>query len=1139
MGGAAGHMAHPFDCREVRNGRDLINFYVKAVNAIPLYEEESKGSSVSVKLDGVNTSFRLQKANNPAGFMFVIDRGGKTPGARTKYDFEGVTPDNVVKRFGGNKDHGMVQVVNHMSKILNHNLMELRPYVEALGLFERMGPEGVFFDAEYYANGNEETGYNPVKNNVNYGQNYIAIHRLSEFYTETKESKTGKTTSRRLTRGFYWETVGEINDLLKQKDQLLAQRQNTAEIDQLIAAKNKELKAKKQEHQEVLDDLAKAIQKHATELDMPFNIYTKIGVRFKEGLTREIVLRRIEEALNMRVSYNYKKVNEQMSVGPVRINEQTGELEGRTLKELLLSVKENPAHVAYYPDTPGFTKDGESVKGKIRTKDDYIKDPKQSAFALKMYEDIMVTGHKTGVGPFDIGASPRDAEAINSAVILWHAVRHIGNALKKSVMTDVDLDVEGGDDNHEGIVIQSTDICDGIAFKFTGEFIVDNRAAGFGVSPKGEEVPSNSAEALHENKFKYGELLESYAIEAGPVTEEKRKTVILIPGGFKPPTGGHYSMIKQYESKPDVVKVLVITGPKAREGVTLQQSRAIFDIYGGFSDKVEFMSSNDPTPLKTCYELMENDEFVSQFGDVEFSIGASNKGGDPKRIQGFVSYFAQRPELSKANISAYAPAEAHDVAGAPASASRMRKAFRDGDWETFKKLLPDDNFYDDVVQVLNKQTNSQEVVAEGFFTMNYLFSLVEQAEKEEFTNPEDIIKSKAVDIVLDPKIVGANISDNDLESMISRLSLDIQKKLKVLINQYQKSDEEIKDRAMAVSEQSSVAGGSMAFSPGSNKMEDTLQEKQLRKIIRQAIRIREINKKQNLIDTKLQENKLRKVVRHIITEADIDADTKPAPYSSTPINMLADALSQILPIIKSGLRKLSKPEERQSYRAHVLSKMKSTFGGFESLDARSLGALGEGDLTEQESDNKISIELDDPDRVMPSDGKEDARFQKADMSPEDQLESDFEDFKEEGLDPTGARVAFETINDSNIESVLADKRKALAQNPEYVEQFKNYTLYNIDLWLASFEEDLARTLGQQPAFTGVSTEKPSGAQVAGSAEKFASEMPMSAKRDDNLIGEEDIEVGNNEPAEEQDDEDTTTIDLSADDTAKQMYDMFV
>ena len=720
MGGAAGHMAHPFDCREVRNGRDLINFYVKAVNAIPLYEEESKGSSVSIKLDGVNTSFRLQKANNPAGFMFVIDRGGKTPGARTKYDFEGVTPDNVVQRFGGNKEHGMVQVVNHMSKILNHNLMELKPYVEALGIFERMGPDGVFFDAEYYANGNEQRGYNPVKNNVNYGQNYIAIHRLSEFYTETKETKTGKTTSRRLTRGFYWETVAEINDLLKQKDQLLAQRQDTEEIDKLIAEKNNELSVRKKEHQEILDNLAKAIQKHATELDMPFNIYTKIGVRFKEGLSRQAVLKRIEEALNMKVSYNYKKVNEQMSVGPVRINEQTGELEGRTLKELLLSVKENPAHVAYYPDTPGFTADGESVKGKIRTKDDYIKDPKQSAFALKIYEDIMVTGHKTGIGPFDIGNSPRDAEAINSAVILWHAVRHIGNALKNSIMTDTDLGVEGGDKKHEGIVIQSTDICDGIAFKFTGEFIVDNRAAGFGVSPKGEDVPPASAEALHEAKFKYGELLESYAVEAGPVTEQKQQTVILLPGGFKPPTGGHYAMIKHYEDQSDIAKIIIITGKKQREGVTYQQSQAIFQIYGGFSDKVEFLESNDATPLLTCYELMKNDNFVSQYPNMSFSLGAGNKGKDPQRINDFVKYFNQRPELSKANLVSYPAAPSCEVDACPASASRMRKSYRDGDWELFKKLLPDDNYYDDVVAVLNGQTidistnQGGSMVAENF-----------------------------------------------------------------------------------------------------------------------------------------------------------------------------------------------------------------------------------------------------------------------------------------------------------------------------------------------------------------------------------------------------------------------------------------
>ena len=98
MGGAAGHMAHPFDCREVRNGRDLINFYIKAVDAIPLYEEtdfDVQDKSVSLKLDGVNASFRLQPADNAAGFIFVLDRGATSDRSDVgKLDYAGITPDN-------------------------------------------------------------------------------------------------------------------------------------------------------------------------------------------------------------------------------------------------------------------------------------------------------------------------------------------------------------------------------------------------------------------------------------------------------------------------------------------------------------------------------------------------------------------------------------------------------------------------------------------------------------------------------------------------------------------------------------------------------------------------------------------------------------------------------------------------------------------------------------------------------------------------------------------------------------------------------------------------------------------------------------------------------------------------------------
>ena len=63
MGGAAGHMAHPFDCREVRNGQDLINFYVKAVNNIPLYQGEASRDEWLADFGGVNPTITPTGSN--------------------------------------------------------------------------------------------------------------------------------------------------------------------------------------------------------------------------------------------------------------------------------------------------------------------------------------------------------------------------------------------------------------------------------------------------------------------------------------------------------------------------------------------------------------------------------------------------------------------------------------------------------------------------------------------------------------------------------------------------------------------------------------------------------------------------------------------------------------------------------------------------------------------------------------------------------------------------------------------------------------------------------------------------------------------------------------------------------------------
>lgn len=275
-----------------------------------------------------------------------------------------------------------------------------------------------------------------------------------------------------------------------------------------------------------------------------------------------------------------------------------------------------------------------------------------------------------------------------------------------------------------------------------------------------------------------------------------------------------------------------------------------------------------------------------------------------------------------------------------------------------------------------------------------------------------------------------------------------------------------------------------------SKKDQLMQEFKLRRLIRKAIKLKQTKEKIKENKKVLEEQKLRKLIRHLILEGDVDADTNPAPQQSTALSALADAFNQILPILKTGLRKLQRPEERQSYRAHVLQKFSDMFTNFEGLDAKESGAIGESDINEQEEDDTIKIKIDDPDRIMPSDGKEDDRFKE---EPKPKLEPDDQDIEKLAIDtedPTGARFAFNTINNSNIEKLLADTRKLLPRD-EDKQEFKDYALYNIDLWLLTYEKELADGNGQPPAFDKVVTKKPAGAATRGAAAEFeTSDMPI-------------------------------------------------
>ena len=67
-GGAAGHMAHPFDLPNVTTGKDLIKSFEQAADSL-------KKEPGAVKIDGVNASIRL--LNNAGKREFAMDRGSK------------------------------------------------------------------------------------------------------------------------------------------------------------------------------------------------------------------------------------------------------------------------------------------------------------------------------------------------------------------------------------------------------------------------------------------------------------------------------------------------------------------------------------------------------------------------------------------------------------------------------------------------------------------------------------------------------------------------------------------------------------------------------------------------------------------------------------------------------------------------------------------------------------------------------------------------------------------------------------------------------------------------------------------------------------------------------------------------------
>jgi len=92
-----------------------------------------------------------------------------------------------------------------------------------------------------------------------------------------------------------------------------------------------------------------------------------------------------------------------------------------------------------------------------------------------------------------------------------------------------------------------------------------------------------------------------------PILEQEGQTIALVPGGFKPPTVGHFSLVDEVAKNSNIDKVIVLIGHKNRDGVSKEESLEIWNLYKKYLPaNVEIQISDSSSPVADVGSLIKN-----------------------------------------------------------------------------------------------------------------------------------------------------------------------------------------------------------------------------------------------------------------------------------------------------------------------------------------------------------------------------------------------------------------------------------------------------------------------------------------------------------------------------------------------------
>ena len=249
----------------------------------------------------------------------------------------------------------------------------------------------------------------------------------------------------------------------------------------------------------------------------------------------------------------------------------------------------------------------------------------------------------------------------------------------------------------------------------------------------------------------------------------------------------------------------------------------------------------------------------------------------------------------------------------------------------------------------------------------------------------------------------------------------------------------------------------------------------LREYVKKVLRLEKRKQQAELRERNFFEYKLRKTIRKILKEADDIIS-----HESTGINVLADLLETIVPILKSYYKKLGTDiEQRKSFRAHIIKGVQNLLspvalmfkaGGYagkpedqqQPAPAPEMDQMAAG-VEQEEAPGDEQLDEEDKINVKVSSAEKNPAFipLKADRKEKEEASKEQEQDQEptpedafqpiQGEDETGRNIALQSFK--RVEKQIREAYSLLA-NEDDRNLFYDYLITNLKLYFDKFEDEL-------------------------------------------------------------------------------------